>query len=66
MADMTNCPNCGAPITGPSCEYCGTRFVNADSKLELLKLKIEALENVCKMQELYRTAIAAMQFYRGL
>lgn len=22
---MTNCPNCGAPITGPVCEYCGTR-----------------------------------------
>lgn len=21
---MTNCPNCGAPITGPVCEYCGT------------------------------------------
>ena len=23
---MTNCPNCGAPITGPRCEYCGTVF----------------------------------------
>ena len=23
---MTNCPNCGAPITGPRCEYCGTQF----------------------------------------
>lgn len=22
-----NCPNCGAPITGDSCEYCGTVFV---------------------------------------
>lgn len=21
---MTNCPNCGAPITGDVCEYCGT------------------------------------------
>lgn len=21
---MTNCPNCGAPITKPVCEYCGT------------------------------------------
>ena len=20
----TNCPNCGAPITKPVCEYCGT------------------------------------------
>lgn len=22
---MTNCLNCGAPITGSVCEYCGTR-----------------------------------------
>lgn len=22
---MTNCPNCGAPIAGSVCEYCGTR-----------------------------------------
>lgn len=21
-----NCPNCGAPISGPVCEYCGTEF----------------------------------------
>ena len=21
-----NCPNCGAPITGSKCEYCGTDF----------------------------------------
>ena len=25
MAD-SNCPNCGAPITGSECPYCGTRF----------------------------------------
>ena len=23
---MTNCPNCGAPITGSKCDYCGTVF----------------------------------------
>lgn len=23
----TNCPNCGAPIKGGRCEYCGTKFV---------------------------------------
>ena len=22
----TNCPNCGAPITGMKCEYCGIDF----------------------------------------
>lgn len=21
-----NCPNCGAPISGSACEYCGTVF----------------------------------------
>lgn len=26
---MTNCPNCGAPITGDVCEYCGTVFKKA-------------------------------------
>lgn len=26
----TNCPNCCAPITGPICEYCGTRFFGLD------------------------------------
>lgn len=24
----TNCPNCGAPINGKRCEYCGTWFVD--------------------------------------
>ena len=23
---MTNCKNCGAPLTGCECEYCGTRY----------------------------------------
>ena len=23
---MKNCPNCGAPITGRICSYCGTKF----------------------------------------
>ena len=23
---QTNCHNCGAPIKGPKCEYCGTVF----------------------------------------
>ena len=23
---MLNCPNCGAPISGTYCSYCGTEF----------------------------------------
>ena len=26
MRDKLNCPNCGAPIVGIKCEYCGTQF----------------------------------------
>ncbi len=38
---MTNCPNCGAPITGSVCEYCGTRhgirvFVSASPPPQML------------------------------
>ena len=29
----TNCPNCGAPITGLQCEYCGTMFSFSTPKL---------------------------------
>lgn len=32
----TNCPNCCATITGPICEYCGTRF----SEFETLNQQI--------------------------
>lgn len=30
MRGKTNCPNCGAPITGSKCEYCGTVFETAE------------------------------------
>ena len=26
--DKLNCPNCGAPIEGEICQYCGTVFVD--------------------------------------
>lgn len=25
---MSNCPNCGAPVNGYECAYCGTMFFN--------------------------------------
>lgn len=25
---LINCPNCGAPVTGGRCEYCGTLFLD--------------------------------------
>lgn len=26
--EMLNCPNCGAPISGDRCDYCGTQFID--------------------------------------
>ena len=34
---VTNCPNCCAVITGPICEYCGTRFPDLESHYEILR-----------------------------
>lgn len=29
---MTNCKNCGAPLVGERCEYCGTRYDVPETK----------------------------------
>ena len=50
----TNCPNCGAPITGDHCEYCGTVFVDVQ---ELIR------ENQVRLNELYMDAIKPMRNY---
>lgn len=46
--NQTNCHNCGAPITGPECEYCGTRFnirvVEPEIESVKLELKLSALK----------------------
>lgn len=37
MSKPLNCPNCGAPVRGDECEYCGTVFVvgnNVDLALD--------------------------------
>lgn len=31
MREQINCPNCGAPITGSKCEYCGSLFLDFSS-----------------------------------
>ena len=32
----TNCPNCCATITGPICEYCGTRFPEFEQHYQIM------------------------------
>lgn len=33
----TNCPNCCATITGPICEYCGTRFPEFEQHYQIIR-----------------------------
>lgn len=37
----SNCPNCGAPIAGAKCEYCGTVFHSEEYKDLLAKKAVE-------------------------
>lgn len=52
---MYNCPNCGAPITGSKCEYCGTVFSEEhdDSIKELNeKLRFATIElSLCEQRQ---------------
>lgn len=67
----TNCPNCGAVITGPTCEYCGTRFrrsravedIIQENQLLLAKIEARRQSDACKV--LYETALNAMRMYSG-
>lgn len=44
MNSVLNCPNCGAPVTGDKCEYCGTVIydfaVMDDAKPTYIKIRI--------------------------
>ena len=46
---MSNCQNCGAPVHGYQCEYCGTVFYDYDEivreyKIELEQVRLSALQ----------------------
>ena len=72
---MTNCPNCGAVITGPQCEYCNTRFdikvvsyepvARLKSENELINHKIRLLADTQALENLYAEALKAMRNYGG-
>lgn len=42
---MINCPNCGAPITGTECEYCGTLFGHRLTQSESLAMVLDEIDN---------------------
>lgn len=41
--EQTNCPNCGAPLTGCRCEYCGTVDPAMEAEIQRLRAKITEL-----------------------
>lgn len=53
MREQTNCPNCGAPISGIKCEYCGTQFFDlADIELNkpgFLRIRHDGRILLCKV-----------------
>lgn len=39
----TNCPNCGAPLAGGRCEYCGTLSPDAEEKIQELRRQMDEM-----------------------
>ena len=62
---LTNCPNCGAPITSSKCEYCGTVFRDFDREIYMLKQDIVNLGSRMRAEDIYAAAIKAMMSYSG-
>lgn len=50
LFESLNCPNCGAPIVGDKCEYCGTvfKFVNEKKKTILPPNHYKQLDQIRK------------------
>lgn len=40
---MTNCPNCGAPLVGGRCEYCGTLSPESEEKIQEHRRQMDEL-----------------------
>ena len=56
---MTNCPNCGAPITKSKCEYCDTVF--SDLQAQDLEMEILREKNKNLQEQLIRINFSASQ-----
>lgn len=46
---MTNCPNCGAPLVGGRCEYCGTLSHDAEEKIQELRRQMDEFVSLGRM-----------------
>ena len=72
---MTNCPNCGAVVTGYRCEYCETVFdISRNDTIIyrlnfencLLEAKTRHLLDQAMIKDLYKDALKAMRAYSGV
>ena len=62
----TNCPNCGAPITGAQCEYCDTFFVDPyilDKEKRDLEREINRLTNEFRTNKIAQTLTTSTYQY---
>lgn len=51
-----NCPNCGAPIKGKTCEYCGTHHAEKSEKVQI-EIKREYTDIVKVAAELWNRGL---------
>lgn len=49
---VINCKNCGAPLNGNRCEYCGTEYVDNSKELAKLEAELKKSEAELRMAEL--------------
>lgn len=69
LKNMTNCPNCGAVITGDKCEYCGTVFRRKEDNINILldgrAIARAVREEQNKIYETYRNDIIVERDAKG-
>lgn len=51
LKPISNCPNCGAPIKGPKCEYCDTIFDDSRIKKDINQLKREIELQIIELEQ---------------
>ena len=66
---MTNCPNCAAPLTSNTCEYCGSVFYNYKSAHSLSSdymsgvLTANEIRRLCSLNEIVESQISTTNLY---
>lgn len=61
-----NCPNCGAPISGHVCKYCGSVLDSqAEFKIQMLKAEIEEIALTKAMLDVSDSVIASISKWPG-